>query len=46
MQNHQNNNAAMGPPGKVNITAAAFAAKYKVSVLNIYNADHPFITVE
>ena len=29
MQNQPNNNAIMGPPGKVKITAAAFGAKYK-----------------
>ena len=46
MQNNHNNNAAMGPPGKVNITAAAFAAKYKVSVFNLSNADHLYLTVE
>ena len=29
MHNQPNNNAVMGPPGKVKITAAAFGAKYK-----------------
>ena len=29
MYNQPNNNAVMGPPGKVKITAAAFGAKYK-----------------
>ena len=29
MENRPNNNAIMGPPGKVKITAAAFGAKYK-----------------
>ena len=41
MQNHPNANAAMGPPDKVNITAASFAAKYKVSAFHIDNTDHP-----
>ena len=36
MQNQQNNNAVMGPPGKVKITAAAFGAKYK-SKREVYN---------
>ena len=36
MQNQQNNNALMGPPGKVKITAAAFASKYK-SKREVYN---------
>ena len=36
MANRPNNNAPMGPPDKVKITAAAFASKYK-SKREVYN---------
>ena len=40
MANQQQNNAAMLASVKVKITAKEFAAKYRVSVFNISNADH------
>ena len=46
MANQQQNNAAMLASVKVRITAKEFAAKYRVSVFYIDNADHPCIYKE
>ena len=40
MDRQPNNNANMGPPAKVKITAKEFAAKYKVSAFHISNTHH------
>jgi len=40
MDRQPNNNAHMGPPAKVKITAKEFAAKYKVSALNLSYTHH------
>ena len=46
MANQQQNNAAMLASVKVKITAKEFAAKYRVSVFDIDNADHPCLSLE
>lgn len=40
MDRQPNNNANMGPPGKVKISAKEFGAKYKVSAFRLSNT-HP-----
>lgn len=43
MDRQPNNNANMGPPAKVKITAKEFGAKYKVSALSLSYTHHTYM---